>query len=259
MVICNRREQGFVFLNDGTGNFSEKKPFGGPLDSNVTVLAADTTDSGKLDLVLARRDGQQSVVLLNDGQANFDSAVPFGPPDADTRAIAVGRLLGGARVDIVACHLGIGTFIYAYAKSPNRRDGGAGRHGGGYSAVVKLADGADNFFCLQVADLRLAGCLDIVAGNTGSRRSVVFFNNAAQGDTTTAAASASSASASGGGGGGGGDGRRLFTPLEFGEQDGAETDTYGLAVADLTGDGFPDIVVARSGGPSGVFFSDPAA
>ena len=177
---------------------------------------------------------------------------PFGPPDADTRAIAVGRLLGGASVDIVACHLGIGTFIYACAKSPNRRDGG-------YSAVVKLADGTDNFFCLQVADLRLAGCLDIVAGNTGSRRSVVFFNNAAQGGgtTTTTAAAAEQHADSASGGGGGGDGRRLFTPLEFGEQDGAETDTYGLAVADLTGDGFPDIVVARSGGPSGVFFSDP--
>jgi hypothetical protein len=62
---------------------------------------------GKQDLVFARLGNQQSVVLLNDGDANLTMELPFGLPDADTRAIAVGRLsIMAGLLSIVAFHLG---------------------------------------------------------------------------------------------------------------------------------------------------------
>ena len=41
-----------------------------------------------------------------------------------------------------------------------------------------------------------------------------------------------------------------FDELRFGCEDCA---TYGLAVGDLDGDGFPEIVTANSGAPNGIF------
>jgi hypothetical protein len=47
---------------------------------------------------------------------------------------------------------------------------------------------------------------------------------------------------------------RKFHRMEFGDSKGA---IYGIAVADLDGDGYPDIVAAKSDAPSMVFFSRP--
>jgi FG-GAP-like repeat len=47
-----------------------------------------------------------------------------------------------------------------------------------------------------------------------------------------------------------------FRKVPFGE---AKPDmaTYGLAIGDVNKDGYPDIAVARTGAPSGIFISTP--
>ena len=45
---------------------------------------------------------------------------------------------------------------------------------------------------------------------------------------------------------------RTFREVRFGEAM-AEGVSYGLAVGDVDGDGWPDVAVARSGGPSEVY------
>jgi len=99
-------------LNDGKRGFAQKRTFGGPNDSTVTVVIADVNGDGKPDLVILRRDGQQSVALINDGNATFSNPRPFGPADADTPAVAAADLNGDGYPDIVACHLGLGRFVY---------------------------------------------------------------------------------------------------------------------------------------------------
>lgn len=48
--------------------------------------------------------------------------------------------------------------------------------------------------------------------------------------------------------------RWSFQPLAFGDGKGA---IYGMAAGDLDGDGWPDVVVARSDAPSFVMFNRP--
>lgn len=240
IIVCNRRQQGYVFINDSKGNFTQKVPFGGPDDSNVSVVTGDMNNNGILDLIVARRDFQQSVVLLNDGNANFRTSIAFGPSNADTRAIAVGKVTGSDYLDIIACHLNLGTFIYS-------SDGGSG-----YYALVKLSDSRDNFFCLAVADLCCTGMFDIIAGSSGANN-IIFFNNA---NNTFSD-----------------DQGNRWLRREFGDSvvngveegmgkaqfsvDSSKVVTYGVAIGDMNGNGYLDIVVARSGAPSGIFFSSP--
>jgi len=127
----------------------------------VTVVIADVNGDGKPDLIVARRDGQQSVVFINDGKANFNASRPFGPASADTRAVAVGDLNGDGYPDIVACHLGLGTFIYF-------NDG----HGN-FSRSQQLSDKSDGFYCLAIADMNHDNRLDIIGGNTAKPNAVL--------------------------------------------------------------------------------------
>lgn len=80
------------------------------------------------------------------------------------------------------------------------------------------------------------GHLDIIAGNV-DQADAVYFNDGTG---------------------------KSFRVVRFGEAERRQFEagankffvTYGLAVGDIDGDGYPDIVVARTGGPSAIYFSD---
>lgn len=77
-----------------------------------------------------------------------------------------------------------------------------------------------------MANLNKDGLPDIVVGNDESP-GAIFFNQ-------------------------GGGSRLLFTHASWNDGKGA---VYGFKIADLDGDGWPDIVAARSEAPNGVWFN----
>ena len=81
-----------IFVNDGAGRFpgmprsepSLPVEFGDLSDRTLSLRVADMNDDGKVDLVLANRDGQQNKILLGLGDLRFGSAINFGSGEDDT-------------------------------------------------------------------------------------------------------------------------------------------------------------------------------
>src|SRR5262249_17851121 len=123
-----------------------------------------------------------------------------------------------------ASHLNGGTFIYWGDGKGHFPDRGA------------LRPASENSYSLAIADLNRDGHLDIVAGNLDQADAGYF--NEGRGKSFRVVRFCEA-------------GRRKS---KAGVNNGFAT--YGLAIGDIDGDGYPDIVVARTGGPSAIYFSD---
>lgn len=271
LVVSNDRpDRKLVYLNDGTGHYRMASTFGDSTWSTRYVTVADVNGDHRPDLMVANRSSnpanpRPSFVCLNDGRGAFPTCKPL--PTQSATIVVAADLDGDGLIDLFVPHRdggqslifwNDGTGMFAAtpspvggAKSNVRAAAAADINGDGivdlvvgdertglfyylglghrtFAAPVKF--GIDNSapYSIVITDMNRDKLPDIVVGNFEAP-GVVYFS-LGSGKTPT------------------------FSGTLWNDGKGA---TYGVAVGDLDGDGWPDIVGARSDAPNGIWFNGP--
>jgi hypothetical protein len=252
-----------VLLGNGDGTFRPQQTF--PVGSYPDAVAvADLNGDGKPDIVTANSDSNSVSVLLGNGNGTFQPQQTF-PVGRDPDAVAVADLNGDGKADIITANFqentvsvllgnGDGTFqppqtfpvgeeTRAVAVTDLTGDGKAdiitANDDGTVSVLLGNGDGtfqpeqtfpiALSAEAVAAADLNGDGIPDIITANSGNysydRTVSVLLGN---GDGT-------------------------FQPSQSFQ---VGPDPFALAVADLTGDGIPDIITASNNGTVSVLLGN---
>jgi hypothetical protein len=271
LVVSNDRpDRKVIYLNDGRGSFRTAGTFGRPEWSTRYITVADLNGDGRPDIIVANRSSNPAkpvpcFVCLNDGKAGFPTEIPL--PTQSATIIVAADLDADGKIDLFVPHRDGGQSLIFWNDSTGNFSTAPGPVGPKVSnvraaaaadidgdGIVDLAVGdaqtgmflyrgtgrrtfAEPFpigeksgapYSIGVLDLNRDGKLDLVVGRQEARGSI-FFNqsNAA---------------------------KFRFEEGAWGDGQGA---VYGLALGDLDGDGWPDIVAARSEAPNAIWFSGP--
>ena len=264
----DRPDRKLVYLNDGTGKFSVASSFGAPEWSTRYVTVADLNGDARPDLIVANRSGgtasgKPSYVCMNDGKGAFPTCSPLATQSA-TIIVAADLDRDGA-VDLFVPHRDGGRNVVFYnegkgaftlppvpigperssirAASANDIDGDGimdlfvgdvaaglyvylGTGGRNFAEPVMLSAGTVAPGAVAIADLNRDGLLDLVVGND-QLPGVILFNQ--------------------------GRGRALrFATVPWNDGLGS---VYAIGIGDLDGDGWPDIVAARSEARNALWFN----
>ncbi len=269
-VSNDRPDRKVVYLNDGRGNYRTGGTFGRPEWPTRYISVADLNGDGRPDIIVANRSSNPAkpvpcYVCLNDGKGGFPHEIPLATQSATI--IVAADLDGDGRIDLLVPHRdggqglifwndGTGKFAAAPVpfgpeQSTVRAAVAADVDGDGLIDLV-IGDAKTGLFIYRgkgrrtfdepfpvgeksgapysigVMDLDHDGAPDLVVGRQEARGSIFFNQSSAK-------------------------------TLNFKESlwnDGKGT-VYGLALGDLDGDGWPDIVAARSEAPNAIWFNHP--
>ncbi|MEM7134051.1 MAG: VCBS repeat-containing protein [Chloroflexota bacterium] len=210
--------QNVVYLNDGTGNFTENNtsPFGTGDDNTSSIAIGDMDGKDGLDIVVGNQN-KQNMVYLNNGAGRFENTSPFGTGDGDTRSVVVGDIDGKDGLDIIVGNINKQDMVYL--------NDGAGRFEN--TSPFGITDRTSS---IAVGDMNGDGHLDIVAGRADGQNKV-FLNNGSGG---------------------------FSEPDHIRDFGTGEDRTYGVVAGDMDSDGDLDIVVGNETTPDAVYFNDGA-
>jgi Bacterial Ig-like domain (group 3)/FG-GAP-like repeat/Abnormal spindle-like microcephaly-assoc'd, ASPM-SPD-2-Hydin len=221
-----------VLLGNGDGTFQTAVTYSSGAQSAHSVAVADVNGDGKPDLVLANcgsssascANGDGSVgVLLGNGDGTFQTAVTYGSGGYYAQSVAVADLNGDGKPDLVV--------VNESACGETCVDSSVGvllgNGDGTFQTVVTYGSGGNGTQEVTVADVNGDGKPDLL----------VATNCASSSNCTTGVAGVLL---------GNGDGT-FQTVVTYGS---GGYGTQAVAVADVNGDGKPDLLVANACGNS---------
>ncbi len=184
-----------------------------------SVAVADLNGDGKPDIVVANSSGGGVGILLGNGDGTFQTVVTYDSGGSFPTSVAVADLNGDGKPDIVVSNSGdnnVGVLL--------------GNGDGTFQTAVTYDSGGSYAWSVAVADVNGDGKPDIVVFNFASNNVGVLLG---KGDGT------------------------FQTVVTYGS---GGYGNYGsgqlVAVADVNGDGKPDIVVANNSGTVGVLLGN---
>jgi hypothetical protein len=224
-----------VLLGNGDGTFQSAQTYLSGGDGATSVSVADLRHNGELDLVVSNfcsvpscRDSYPLAdgtvgVLLGNRDGTFQPVVLYDSGGASTGSVAIADVNGDGKLDLLTANCGPETC------GPGRPGGTVGvllGNGDGTFQPPVSYDAANGPISIAAADLNGDGTQDVVVANWGT----------SDGGSNNGAGSVLLGS---------GDGtfQSVQTYLSGGDE------ATSVAVADLTGDGRPDVVLADTSGP----------
>ena len=155
--------QGFIYLNDQEGGFTERRPFGAP-DGNVRAAkSADFDLDGVLDLVLID-EMRGPAMLLGRPDGTFSDPIPLGPTGLRPYAIAVADLDQNGRTDVIIGYVQARPVVIF-------------NEGPGQMLATPFGDAEGSAYGFAVGDLNEDGLLDIAMARSGAPNMLYFGGN----------------------------------------------------------------------------------
>jgi hypothetical protein len=217
-----------VLLGNGDGTFQPAATFGAGGYSTFSVAALDVNGDGKPDLLVANGCANQNCsgdgvvgVLLGNGDGTFQAAVSYDSGGVYATSIVVADVNGDGKPDLL-----VGNWCASSGCDTDSFVGVLlGKGDGTFQGAVTYDSGGQRTASIAVADVNEDGKLDFIVGNTCASGSGCPANT--EGSVSVLL--------------GNGDGTfQTAMPYDAGGQG-----AYSVAVADVSGDGNADIVVAN--------------
>ena len=213
-----------VLLSNGDGTFQAPVSYNSSGEDAYSVAVADVNGDGKPDLLVANLCASSSncsngavSVLLGNGDGTFQAPVSYNSGGQDAYSVAVADVNGDGKPDLLVAN---------ECASSNCSNGTVGvllgNGDGTFQAAMSYNSGGDDAFSIAAADVNSDGKPDLLVANLCASSS-----NCSNGAVNVLL--------------GNGDG--TFQAAVSYNSDGAYP--YSVAVADLNGDGKPDLLVAN--------------
>jgi hypothetical protein len=213
LTISIYRNTGTAGVIDGNSlqSSAELETAGTPM----AVAIGDVDGDGKLDIVVANREGTISVfrnisAIGNLGVSSFAPRVDFAVPSEDLRGLAVGDVDGDGKLDVALCS-GEGFILVL------RNTGTLGSVN--YAGAVSFPGEAGELVSLVLGDIDCDGKLDLLVANNATADIFLLRNISVAGSAS------------------------FESPVIFA----VGTNPYGVGLADLDGDGRPELLAINSG------------